>query len=148
MDMPEAVELCLIPLIGAVTWWLAFMLPLRIAVGKLLLWAAALLLLQSLLRDLWLITRARRRAQQGIPPRVAQCMCVESMVGMSGIVVGLMLLSFGIGKSVSMARWAWSASAILVLGLGFVMKDYVLEAKPWRLRRDKDHINIIVKWKK
>lgn len=74
-------------------------------------------------------------------------MCAESMIGMTGIVIGLALFSFGLGKPIVMQRWSWGVFVVAVLGGGFAMKDYVLEAKPWRLRRDKDHINIIVRWK-
>jgi hypothetical protein len=147
MNIAEIVEFSLIPAIGLGVWWWSAALPAHVEVGKLLLWASALLLLQSLLRDVWLLAKSRRKARLN-PPRVAQCMCVESMIGMSGVVMGLLLFSFGIGKSVIMERWTWSTFAMVVLVVGFVIKDYVLEAKPWRLRRDKDHVNLIVKWRK
>lgn len=145
MGIAEKVELGLIPLLGAAAG-LATVLPGRIGLGELLLCGSALLLFQSLARDLWLLARARRQAP-ATPPRVARCMCAESMIGMTGIVIGLALFSFGLGKPIVMQRWSWGVFVVAVLGGGFAMKDYVLEAKPWRLRRDKDHINIIVRWK-
>jgi hypothetical protein len=106
MDAAEVFELGLIPSVGAATWWLSTALPTRIGLGKLLLWASVMLLLQSLLRDLWLLAKARRNAPT-TPPRIARCMCVESIVGMTGIVTGLLLFSFGISKPVTMERWSW-----------------------------------------
>lgn len=147
MKRAEVVELTLIPVLGMGFWWIAAKLPEHVELGQLLLGASALLLFQSLIRDLWLLAKARTRPPPS-PPRVARCMCVESMVGITGIVVGLTLFGCSIGKSVSMGRWSWSIAAILVMGAGFMMKDYVLETKPWRLRRDPNHLNIIVRWRR
>ncbi len=122
-------------------------LRVSVGLGKLLLWASALLLLQSLLRDFWLLAKARRRRLAN-PPRVAQCMCVESMVGMTGVLAGLLLFSFGLGGTIFMPRWGWCLFVCVVLGAGFGIKDFVLESRPWRIRRDKDHVNIIVRWRR
>jgi hypothetical protein len=148
MNKAGIVELTLIPVLGTGLWWIAAKLPDHIELGRLLLGASALLLFQSLIRDLWLLANAPRKAQQASPPRVARCMCVESMVGITGIVIGLTLFGWSIGKPVPMGRWSWSIVAMLVMAAGFLMKDYVLETKPWRLRRDTNHLNIIVKWKR
>lgn len=146
MNIAEIVELGFIPLVAAMAWWLAAALPANPRLGELMLWGSALLFVQTLTRDLWLLAKARRAGANS--PRVAQCMCVESMIGMTGVCIGLMLFTFGIGMSVRMERWSWSAFAAVVLVAGFMMKDYVLEAKPWRFRRDKDHVNIVVNWRK
>lgn len=146
MNTSEIVELALIPVLGTGFWWMAPMLPDQIELGLLFVGASALLLLQSLIRDFWLLAKAHRKPQPS-PQRVARCMCVESMVGITGIVAGLTLFGWKIGKPVSMGHWTWSIFAALVMGAGFVMKDYVLETKPWRLRRDTNHVNIIVRWK-
>lgn len=148
MNKAGIVELTLIPVLGAGFWWIAAKLPDHIELGRLLLGASALLLFQSLIRDLWLLAKSRRKPQQASPPRVARCMCVESMVGITGIVIGLTLFGWSIGKPVPMGRWSWSIVAMLVMAAGFLMKDYVLETKPWRLRRDTNHLNIIVRWKR
>ncbi len=147
MEISELIELALIPILAAGAWLASAVLPRSIELGKLLLWASALLLLQSLLRDLWLLAKARRKPMTN-PPRVAQCMCVESMIGMTGVVVGLLLFSFGLGKTIPMPRWGWCAFVLVVMGVGFAIKDLVLEKGPWRVRREKDHVNIIVKWRK
>ncbi|MFT5425675.1 MAG: hypothetical protein ACI9ZT_000607 [Gammaproteobacteria bacterium] len=74
-------------------------------------------------------------------------MCIESTVGMTGIVVGALLLNIGIDASISMTGWYWSVMVMVVTGFGYLIKDYVFEWNPWRICLDKDHMNIIVKWK-
>ena len=146
MTLAEKIELGLIPAVGAAFWVSTPVLPPRVEVGNLVLYAAALLLLQGLLRDLWLWVKAKRAMQMG-SPRVAQCMCVESTLGITGIAIGAILTTAGLGKPIVMDAWRWSVPAVLVMMIGFLIKDYVLESSPWRIRRDIDHVNILIGWK-
>lgn len=146
MSVAEKVELGLIAAVAISFGAATVVLPERTTAGNLLLGASALILLQSLLRDLWLLAKARREPPPN-SPRTGQCMCVESAVGITGVVAGLVLVMSGIGTTVPMGRWSWFAFAVVSLAAGFLMKDYVMEFKPWRIRRDKDHVNIIVRWK-
>jgi hypothetical protein len=146
MTTAEKIELALIPLFGAGLWLMTPGLPDKLGVGKLLLGTSALLLLQSLIRDLWLLTREKRAAQLN-PRRKARCMCVESTVGATGVIVGMALLGSGIDRSVVMNDWIWSPLVMVVMGIGFLIKDYVVEWGPLRVRRDRDHMNIVFSWK-
>jgi hypothetical protein len=146
MTTGEKVELALIPVFGAGLWLMAPELPDKVGVGNLLLGASAFLLLQSLIRDLWLLAREKRAAQLS-PRRKARCMCVESTVGATGVIVGIILLGSGIDRSVVMNDWIWSPLVMVVMGIGFVIKDYVLEWSPLRVRRDREHVNIVFTWK-
>ena len=147
MSVAEKIELGLIAAVTISFGVAAGELPGRVAAGNLLLGASALILLQSLLRDLWLLAKTRRQPPQN-PPRTGQCMCVESTVGITGVVAGLILVTCRIGTTFPMGRWSWGVFAVVSLGMGFLMKDYVAEFKPWRIRREKDHVNIIVRWKR
>ncbi len=147
MTIGEKIELTLIPVLGMGFWLAAPVLPDQIGVGRLFLAASALLLFQSLVRDFWLLAREKRTSQPS-PRRAVRCMCIESTVGATGIVVGAILLGSGITRSVAMDNWVWSVLAMLIMGIGFLMKDYVLEWNPWRIRRDKDHMNIVFTWKR
>jgi uncharacterized membrane protein len=147
MSLAEKVELALIVAVAVLFYVLARALPDHVAFGNLLLGASALLLLQGLLRDLWLLAKAKRKPPQN-PPRTASCMCVESIIGITGVFAGLILLACEIDMLIPMEQWSWSLFASLALGAGFFMKDYVVEFSPWRIRRDKDHVNIIVRWKR
>src|SRR5277367_2192769 len=130
MTPAEKIELGLIPAVGAIFWISTPAPSSQVELGNLVLYAAALLLLQSLLRDLWLWVKATRAMQMG-SPRVAQCMCVESMVGITGIAIGAILTSVGLHKPIVMDAWRWSVAAVLVMVSGFLIKDYVLESSPW-----------------
>ena len=114
--------------------------------GTLLLWASALLLFQSLVRDVWLLRRAKQ-AVQTMPMRKLSCLCVESTVGVTGVVTGIVLLGIGWDHSVIMTRWTWSLLGIITMTIGFIIKDYVFGWNPWRIRRDNDHLSIVFTWK-
>jgi uncharacterized membrane protein YfcA len=146
MQTSEKIEVGLIAIVVVGVWMMAAELPAEIGAGKLLLWASGLLLLQSLVRDVSLLVKARRSARKE-PQAAIRCMCVESTVGMTGIVIGTILFGIGFGQPILMGRRRWSLAALVVLGAAFLIKDFLLETKPWRIRRHKDHLNIVVKWR-
>ncbi|MGH8128428.1 MAG: hypothetical protein ACRETC_08685 [Gammaproteobacteria bacterium] len=147
MTRNEKVELTAVPVLGIGFWLVAPLLPDRLSIGALLLVAAVLLLLQSLVRDVALLTQQRRVTHSG-SQRAARCMCIESAIGVTGVAAGLALLGAGLGRSFAMPPWAWGVLAVIVTGFGFVIKDYVVTWTPWRIRRDKDHVNIVISWKR
>lgn len=147
MTPAEKIELALIPMIGLAGWFSAGRLPANISIGLLLLGASVLLLLQGLIRDLWLISRRDQQAQPGAP-QAALCMCVESTVGVTGIVAGLVVLGSAIDSKLSPSPLLISILAVGILSFGFAVKDLILEFRPFRLRRDKDHLNIVFSWKR
>ena len=146
MTIAEKIELALISILGFSIWLMATELPASVSVGTLLLGASVLLLFQSLIRDLWLLAK-QKRATLLSPRREGRCMCVESTVGAMGVAVGIVVLGSGIDRSVPMEGWIWSFLAVLVMATGFAIKDYVFEWNPLRIRREKDHMNIVFTWK-
>jgi hypothetical protein len=147
MTIAEKIELALIPAFGIGVWLIAPGLPDNVGVGQLLLATSAFLLFESLIRDLWLLIRDRR-VKKSSPRRKDRCMCIESTVGATGVIVGLVLPGSGMDYPVTMNNWTWSLLVITIMILGFMIKDYVVELGPIRVRRDKDHMNIIFTWKK
>ena len=147
MTAAERTELALIPLAGVVVWLLAERLPASIGIGSILLAASVLLLFQGLIRDLWLLFKRRRQSQTG-PRQEALCMCVESTVGVTGVVAGLILVGAAADTTLVMSQALWVMLAVVVLALGFAIKDFVFEWRPFRIRRDKDHVNLVFSWKK
>ncbi len=99
METSERIEIGLIVLLAAAIWFAAPAMPAQIGLGKLLLWSSGLLLLQSLVRDLWLLAKARRNIREK-PQTAIRCMCVESTVGMTGIVIGRDFIWRGIRAAV------------------------------------------------
>ena len=146
MTIAEKTELVLIPILGLLCWLGLATFPERLAIGHLSLAASALLLLQGLVRDLWLLSRMKYNAPSHTQ-RAIRCMCVESTVGVMGVILGVLLLSIGISVSIPMSQWSWSILLVVILSFGYLIKDFVLEWGPWRLRREKDHMNIVFTWK-
>lgn len=147
MTVSEKYEISIILVLGFVALFITSEFPNKIGLGRLLFGASALLLLQSLIRDLWLLLRSRGTDTLESQKKV-RCMCVESTVGVVGILIGSMLLALGKNQVVEMNGSLWAILIVTVLGIGFGVKDYVLEWNPWRIRRDKNHMNIIFTWKK
>jgi hypothetical protein len=145
MTIAEKIELAVIPILGAGFWLMAPLLPERVGVGKLLLWTSALLLLQGLVRDLWLLARQKQNLEQGLLKK-ARCMCVESTLGATGIVAGIIILGSGVDHLVTMNGSSWGLLVMLVVATGLLIKDFVVEWSPLRFRRDKNHINIVFTW--
>lgn len=147
MTTVEKIELALIPIIGVCIWLAENRLPTSAGIGRLLLWASVLILLQGLIRDLWLLAKQKRTVKPDQQIK-AQCMCIESTIGMTGVIAGIILLGFGVNNSITMNGLMWSVFVSVVMLVGFIIKDYVIEWNPLRIRKDKNHINIIVTWKK
>ena len=146
MTSLEKIELSLIPVLGAFVWLMRTELPDSIGVGTLLFWVCGLLLFQGLLRDLWLLAKARRATSGGLQKRM-RCMCAESTIGMAGVVLGAVILGCGIDRVISVGSTTWIALSVLTTTAGFLIKDYVVQFSPLRVRHDKDHVNIVVSWR-
>lgn len=76
------------------------------------MWSAGLLLLQRLVRDLWVLKIAVRPADQR--SRQESCLCIESAIGGVFIVVGALMLFAGLGGSVFVPPWAWTGAMTLI----------------------------------
>lgn len=115
--------------------------------GGLVTAASLTLLLQGFCRDVWRLLAARRAASKP-EVRYAQCLCVESAVGLTGIIAAAGLTALGSGPQLPL-RQPWVAlGAAGVLVVGFLLKDFVFEWSPWRLYRAKDHATLHFRWKR
>lgn len=142
----EKVELGLILLAVAGVAAGAGYLPERLELGSFFAVAALALLGQGLLRDLWLLAK-QRKAGSGVHQEEARCMCMESTVGLGGVLIGVLLTALAVPVTVRMAEWVWPLAGGLIWGAGFAIKDVVIQWKPWKLRRVKDHGSILVRWR-
>jgi hypothetical protein len=141
-DWVELGAVLLLPLAGG---WVVPLLPGALALGELMLGLAVIVLLQTLVRDLWRL-RAARRAP-ATPATRARCMCMESVIGLAGIVCGALVLAAGVLPRVEVEPLMLSLALLLALGVGFGVKDFVIEAAPWRIRRAPDHVHLLVTWR-
>lgn len=144
----EKVELYLIALFIVLLVLLHSVSEFDIKFSIVVLYSASLLFCQSLFRDLWYLYAKRNRDRDKEQPIVRQCMCVESTVGVLGVLIGLLLFSSALDTNVTLSTPIFLSLASMVLIGGFLMKDYVLEWNPWRLYKEQDHMNIVFSWKK
>lgn len=144
MTKLEKAELLFIPVIGIFIWQLKQQNNLEL--GRLVLYASALLLLQSLIRDVFLLFISKSHSHNEI--KKATCMCMESSIGMTGIIAGSLLVGFGFNVILGMNPMKWSLGVMLILIVGFLIKDIVIQFNPIRIYSDKNHMNIVFTWKK
>ena len=104
---------------------------------------SVLLLGQGLLRDLVLLLR--RNPQPSVQP-AARCLCLESTIGVAGVLAAAVLVLLDVYSVVILPRWLLGMALPTVLLLGFILKDWVIQGSPLRLRRVKDHRGLAVRW--
>lgn len=126
--------------------WLSPRPGVTLEVGELLAGVALLVLIQGFFRDLWLLRQARR--QPAATARSARCMCVESALGLTGVVAGIGLVGLGLTGSVFISVSGLTASVGAALVAGYLLKDFVFEWSPWKIYREKDHAQVIFRWRK
>ena len=147
MTRAERIEAALIAGLALVSTLAWPYLPAEIAVSRWILGCAVLLLAQSLLRDITILLRGRS-AKQEMAAHSANCMCLESTIGAVGVVVGLGAAGLANFGTASLGRVGFSLSVIGTLAFGLAIKDWVISWNPWGFRREKDHLNLIVRWKR
>ena len=147
LSIAEKVELAAIPLGTALVWWLAPHPGFTAELGTLVAGGALAILLQGFLRDLWLLREARRQAP-ATPVRAARCMCVESALGLTGVVAGVALTGIGLTRTCFLSPTGLTAAVAAAFVVGFILKDFVFEWSPWKIYREKNHAQVIVRWGK
>ena len=114
-------------------------LPVKIEVGEAVLLAAALLLAQGLIRDLFRVALARRpTGEETAAPRIT-CMCAESTLGVGGILVGVLLVFAVSPHVVATKPWAWPPAFACVTIFGFATRHLVIDWRARRLRWEPNH---------
>ena len=148
MTKTEITELCLIAVLLFSAFLFAEVLSTSMKLSTAIFYSAGLLFFQSLCRDLWYLFVKRAVKKDISEPIVRQCMCVESSVGVLITVVGLLMLIANIDVRVIFNLYTMIFVMAVVLLSGFLIKDYVIEWNPWKLSKEKDHMNVIFSLKK
>jgi hypothetical protein len=146
MSRAEWIEVLAIVIIAPASWVAWPCLPAPTPLWLVVLCVSAWLLLQSLARDVAILVRSRR-APTPEPGREAQCFCLESTVGLTGVIAGAVLVGLGCSTRVNISHVAFSLAVTATMALCFGIKDLVITWNPLGLRRDQDHLNLIVRWK-
>ncbi len=147
LSSAEKVELAAVLGVPLLVAWLAPRPALSLEWGECIGGAALLLLLQGFFRDLWLLRQARRRPAP-TPAREARCMCVESALGLTGIVAGIGLVALGLAGTVTLSPLALATAVGGAMLAGYGLKDFVFEWSPWKIYREKHHAQVIFRWRK
>jgi hypothetical protein len=146
MRRAEWIEVLVIGVVATGSWLVRPFLPGTLPLWQIVLGVSALLLAQSLARDVAILLRTRYPASNE-PRKEAQCFCMESTIGATGIVAAAVLAGLAASMQVTMGRWECFLVAAGTMTLGFLIKDLVISWKPFGVRREKDHLNLIVRWK-
>jgi hypothetical protein len=146
MTRAEWIEIFAIAIVAAASWPASKLFHSTMPLWQIVLGASALLLAQSLLRDVVILFRSRR-LKSNEPRKEAQCFCLESTVGLTGVIAGLALIGLGSSHQIALSRCEFSFAIAGTMALGFIIKDFVISWKPFGVRREKDHLNLIVRWK-
>ena len=146
MTRSQWIEVLLITALAPIGWLVSPQFSDAMPLWQLVLGLSALLLTQSLVRDVAILLR-RRHSTPNEPRKEAQCFCLESTVGSTGVAAGAVLAGLGRSTLVTIGRWEFFLAMAGTMALGFLMKDLVISWKPFAVRREKDHLNLIVRWK-
>ena len=141
------IELSLIAVCVSFSWFIAPLLSRQVSLSLVLGMTCALLLVQGLMRDLSILVRARRRPDSSTR-NAGRFMCVESTVGILGIAVAAMLIGTRLDVPLLLDQSGVTLLACATMLAGFFGRDWVIQATPWRIFRDPDHIHVIVSWKR
>lgn len=144
-SLPEKIELGAMPVCLALGGWLTPGGGITLEIGETIAAGALLLLIQGFFRDLYLLWESKR-AQPA--PMSARCFCVESAVGLTGVIAGIALTATGFNRSVHLEATSVMILIGVVLLIGFLLKDFVFEWSPWKIFREKNHAQVIFRWKK
>ncbi len=147
MNKLEWSEIATIIVLTTTAWFCAAMFPLNIRIANFILLFSGLLLLQSLIRDV-LILFIQRKTIHSTAPRIVRCMCFESTVGMTGVLLGIGIMGLGTSSTIEMGQIQWTLSFALITTTSFLIKDLVFQWNPWKIYKEKDHLNIVFSWKK
>jgi hypothetical protein len=146
MTRAQWIELAMIFIVAIIGWLVWPHFSIAMPLWQIVLGASALLLAQSLVRDIAILIGQRHSASNQ-PRKEAQCFCLESTVGATGVVAGAALACLMSPKQIAIGRWEFLIVIAGTMILGFLIKDLVISWNPFGLRREKNHLNLIVRWK-
>lgn len=143
MTNTEKTELALIFISIILLFIFSSLLPQEISLARLLLYCSALLLFQGLIRDLWYLYTNKQASSEEQQAEAKQCICLESSIGMTGLLIGTVVLFGQLNVSLELTALHWVGIIGAILILGFLMKDLVFYWRSFQIRREKNHSNVI-----
>ena len=146
--MADKLELGIIIFVSIGLYLLDVGAPSQVYFGLGVVWLAAIIFIQSLIRDLSIMARKSASHRKTTKQKVSEsrCLCMESVVGIGVLLIGFLLIFAGNATLISVDGILKSVIVFVVLVLGFSIRNLVVFLKPLRIRSEKEHMNIIVKW--
>jgi len=145
MTFAEQIECSLIVAFALTAFVFKDVIPIPQSLSYACIYLSALLLLQGLIRDVYYLYLGMNSSKQKVTKATPILgLCIESTIGAIGIIVGLSMFFFVSELHIQLPAIVWVSSIIVVVVFGFLVKDYVVEFLPFRLRQDINHMNVIV----
>jgi len=63
-----------------------------------------------------------------------KCMCLESTLGLGGVLIGVALTAIGITTQVPITTLAWPILIGSIMLFGFLTRDIVITWSPWGIK--------------
>ena len=139
--MGARIEILAILLALGLVWILP--LPDSLDLGYLVLVLAVAFMAQSLLRDIVLLA-AIRRGKLVIPKQEKPAFCLESILGIIGVLLGIYLALVSPRGMVEMGGLHWFLALGVTMVVCFLLRDTVVQWNPFSIYRDPGHLNYIV----
>lgn len=119
-------------------------MPETLEIGSLAAVLSLALLGQGFVRDVITLMR-RKAATTNQHQEEAQCLCLESTIGLGGVLAGILLTVTMADARVSLSPATWPAMALVIWLSGTAIKDLVFQWHPVAIRRIVDHGSIVVR---
>ena len=145
MNKSSVVELLLIALSITVFAVSASKFPNVVNLGWLIVYFALTLLIQGFFRDIYLLYKQKTQPENKAPIAM-RCMCLESSIGLPAVFIGISL-AYGFSNwNITLSSLWWTMIFSIALLIGFSIKDLIIIWRPFAIRKEENHANIIFKW--
>ena len=114
--------------------------------GTFILYTAGIIFAQSLVRDILILLNKKQSVNMG-RRESKLCLCAESTLGLTVLVLGLFLSKIGSSQPVFLDSVRWCSWITFWMLLSYSIKDYVIHTSPLRIKKDPEHMNILLRWK-
>ena len=136
---PAIIEFILILIVTAIVWFAADFAPTKLSIGEIIIFSAAVMFIQSLVRDIWIKFAVKPDPSED---DVGRCMCLESTLGTVVLMIGVFVSIFSAPITVTVTSIFWPILVFSILIFDFIIKDFIVEWAKFRIRRVPNHASL------